>query len=258
MENQLPGWFFYVQRRRSCGRAGGRVWHHMPMNDAVPRGNPFRLSRCLGAVACVLASFAALEPAHATDVALAGVFPGKALLVINGGAPRTVSAGALTPEGVRIVSVDAESVIADFDGQRHRLFVGQHAVRVGRDKESASLVMLEADGRGMFRSSGKINGASVQFVVDTGATFVALGRSDAQRLGLDLTRAEPIVLQTANGVARGWKLPFDSVSIGGITLRNVEGVVHASDLPVALLGMSFLNRMEMRREGSTMQLRQRF
>lgn len=234
------------------------MWHHMPMNDAVPRGNPFRLSRCLGAVACVLASFAAQEPAHATDVVLAGVFPGKALLVINGGAPRTVSAGALTPEGVRIVSVDAESVIADFDGQRHRLFVGQHAVSVGRDKESAPLVMLEADGRGMFRSSGKINGASVQFVVDTGATFVALGRSDAQRLGLDLTRAEPIALQTANGVARGWKLPFDSVSIGGITLRNVEGVVHAYDLPVALLGMSFLNRMEMRREGSTMQLRQRF
>jgi aspartyl protease family protein len=154
--------------------------------------------------------------------------------------------------------VDAESAIADFDGQRHRLFVGQHAVSVGRDKGSAPLVMLEADGRGMFRSSGRINGASVQFVVDTGATFVALGRSDAQRLGLDLTRAEPIAMQTANGVARGWKLPLDSVSIGGITLRNVEGVVHSSDLPVALLGMSFLNRMEMRREGSTMQLRQRF
>ncbi|MBL8433374.1 MAG: TIGR02281 family clan AA aspartic protease [Zoogloea sp.] len=156
------------------------------------------------------------------------------------------------------MSVDAESAIADFDGQRHRLFVGQHAVSVGRDKGSVSQVVLEADGRGMFRSSGKINGASIQFVVDTGATFVALGRSDAQRLGLDLTRAEPIAMQTANGVARGWKLPFDSVSIGSITLRNVEGVVHASDLPVALLGMSFLNRMEMRREGSTMQLRQRF
>ena len=228
----------------------------MVMSDPAAPGNPFRLSRGLGSAACVLAVLAA--PAHATDVVLAGVFPGKALLVINGGAPRALQAGAVTPEGVRVVSVDAESAIADFDGQRHRLFVGQHAVSVGRDKGSAPLVMLEADGRGMFRSSGRINGASVQFVVDTGATFVALGRSDAQRLGLDLTRAEPIAMQTANGVARGWKLPLDSVSIGGITLRNVEGVVHSSDLPVALLGMSFLNRMEMRREGSTMQLRQRF
>lgn len=232
------------------------MWHHMVMSDPAAPGNPFRLSRGLGSAACVLAVLAA--PAHATDVVLAGVFPGKALLVINGGAPRALQAGAVTPEGVRVVSVDAESAIADFDGQRHRLFVGQHAVSVGRDKGSAPLVMLEADGRGMFRSSGRINGASVQFVVDTGATFVALGRSDAQRLGLDLTRAEPIAMQTANGVARGWKLPLDSVSIGGITLRNVEGVVHSSDLPVALLGMSFLNRMEMRREGSTMQLRQRF
>ncbi|MDD3325459.1 MAG: TIGR02281 family clan AA aspartic protease [Zoogloea sp.] len=226
------------------------------MSDPAAPGNPFRLSRGLGSAVCVLAVLAA--PAHATDVVLAGVFPGKALLVINGGAPRALQAGAVTPEGVRVVSVDAESAIADFDGQRHRLFVGQHAVSVGRDKGSAPLVMLEADGRGMFRSSGRINGASVQFVVDTGATFVALGRSDAQRLGLDLTRAEPIAMQTANGVARGWKLPLDSVSIGGITLRNVEGVVHSSDLPVALLGMSFLNRMEMRREGSTMQLLQRF
>ena len=197
-------------------------------------------------------------PVNATEVALAGVFPGKALLVINGGAPRTVAAGSATPEGVRVVAVDGESAVADFDGQRHRLFVGQHAVSVGRDKGGAPQVTIEADGRGMFRSVGKINGATMQFVVDTGATFVALGRSDAQRVGLDLTRAEPIMLQTANGVARGWKLPFDSVSVGGITLRNVEGVVHASDLPVALLGMSFLNRMEMRREGSTMQLRQRF
>jgi len=191
-------------------------------------------------------------------VALAGVFPGKALLVINGGAPRTVAAGSSTPEGVRVVSVDAESAVAYFDGQRHRLVVGQHAVSVGRDGGGAPQATIEADGRGMFRTSGKINGATMQFVVDTGATFVALGRSDAQRVGLDLTRAEPISLQTANGVARGWRVPFDSVSVGGITLRNVDGVVHATDLPVALLGMSFLNRMEMRREGSTMKLRQRF
>ena len=194
----------------------------------------------------------------ATEVALAGVFPGKALLVINGGAPRAVAAGSVTPEGVRVIAVDGEVVVAEFDGGRHRLVVGQHAVSVGRDKGGAQSVTIEADGRGMFRSQGKVNGAVMQFVVDTGATFVALGRSDAQRAGLDLTRAEPIALQTANGVARGWRLPLDSVSVGGVTLRNVEGVVHGTDLPVVLLGMSFLNRMEIRREGSTLQLRQRF
>lgn len=228
----------------------------MSMRDALCSENLLRPSYRLGVAICMLAGLSA--PATATEVVLAGVFPGKALLVINGGAPRAVVSGATTPEGVRVVAVEGDSAVADFDGQRHRLFVGQHAVSVGRDKAGAPHVMIEADGRGMFRSAGKINGATMQFVVDTGATFVALGRSDAQRVGLDLSRAEPIMLQTANGVARGWKLPFDSVSVGGITLRNVEGVVHASDLPVALLGMSFLNRMEMRREGSTMQLRQRF
>ena len=232
------------------------MWHHMLMRDVVSSENPFCLCHRFAAAVCMLAGLSATV--NATEVALAGVFPGKALLVINGGAPRAVAAGNATPEGVRVVAVDAESAIAEFDGRRHRLFVGQHAVSVGRDKGGAPQVTIEADGRGMFRSAGKINGAAMQFVVDTGATFVALGRSDAQRVGLDLTRAEPVMLQTANGVARGWKLPLDSVSIGGITLRNVEGVVHASDLPVVLLGMSFLNRMEMRREGSSMQLRQRF
>jgi aspartyl protease family protein len=134
-----------------------------------------------------------------------------------------VAAGSATPEGVRVVSVDAESAVADFDGQRHRLFVGQQTVSIGRDKGGSPQVTIEADGRGMFRSGGKVNGVAMQFVVDTGATFVALGRGDAQRAGLDLTRAEPITLQTANGVARGWKLPLDSVSVGGVTLRNVEG-----------------------------------
>lgn len=228
----------------------------MTMHEGVPLENFSRLLCRFAVTACVLSGLS--TPLHATEVALAGVFPGKALLVINGGAPRAVAAGSATPEGVRVVSVDAESAVADFDGQRHRLFVGQQTVSIGRDKGGSPQVTIEADGRGMFRSGGKVNGVAMQFVVDTGATFVALGRGDAQRAGLDLTRAEPITLQTANGVARGWKLPLDSVSVGGVTLRNVEGVVHAADLPVALLGMSFLNRMEMRREGSTMQLRQRF
>lgn len=235
---------------------GGYVWHYMTMHGSIsPIKTPLSRARSalLVGVLAVVPTFG-----HATEVALAGVFPGKALLVINRGAPRAVAAGGVTPEGVRVVAVEGEVVVAEFDGGRHRLVVGQHAVSVGRDKGGAQLVSIEADGRGMFRSPGKVNGVVMQFVVDTGATFVALGRGDAQRAGLDLTRAEPIMLQTANGVARGWKQPLDAVSVGGVTLRNVEGVVHGTDLPVALLGMSFLNRMEMRRDGSTLQLRQRF
>lgn len=66
------------------------------------------------------------------------------------------------------------------------------------------------------------------------------------------------MLQTANGLIRAWRVSLDSVRVGEITLRNVDGIVQANDMPIALLGMSFLNRMEMRRDNATLQLRQRY
>jgi aspartyl protease family protein len=199
-------------------------------------------------------------PAQATEVALAGVFPGKALMVINGGAPRSAAVGTTTPEGVRILAVDAESATVDFDGRRHKLLVGQQALHVtGRgDAGGASTVSILADSGGQFNAAGSINGASMRFIVDTGATFVSLGRSDALKAGIDITKGEPAMMQTANGIVRAWKVRLDTVRVGDVTLRNIEGIVHGNDMPIALLGMSFLNRMEMRRDGTILQLRQRY
>ena len=87
---------------------------------------------------------------------------------------------------------------------------------------------------------------------------MALGRSDALRAGIEYTKGEPLTLQTANGQVRGWMVPLDKVRVGSFTLRNVPGVVLEGDMPYVLLGMSFLNRMDMRREGSALYLRQRY
>ncbi|MGL4409523.1 MAG: retropepsin-like aspartic protease family protein, partial [Zoogloea sp.] len=72
------------------------------------------------------------------------------------------------------------------------------------------------------------------------------------------TQAQPASLQTANGVVQAWRVKLDTVQVGDVTLRNVDGIVHGADMPFVLLGMSFLNRMEMRRDGNTMVLRQRY
>lgn len=217
----------------------------------------FRPRRSAGAAALLAAVLS--NPACATDVALAGVFPGKALLIVNGGAPRAVGVGTTTREGVRVLSVDGDSATVEIDGLRQRVVVGQHPVSVqGAQGRGAATVTIEADRRGMFHTDGSINGAPVHFLVDTGATLVALGRSDAQRAGLDITKGEPIRIHTANGLTQGWRLALNSVKVGGITLNNVDGVVHSSELPAVLLGASFLNRMEMRRDGTALQLRQRF
>ena len=208
-----------------------------------------------GAVCCGLALGAGL--AWAADVALAGLFPGKALLVVNGGAPRLVAPGAQTPEGVKVLGVDADGATVLVDGQRQRLVLGQQSVRVEGSSATTS-INLVADSRGQFHAPGSVNGVAVRFFVDTGATFVSLGRSDALRAGIDTTNAQPVALQTANGVVQAWRVKLDTVKVGDVTLRNVDGIVHGTDMPFVLLGMSFLNRMDMRRDGNSMVLRQRY
>ena len=197
-------------------------------------------------------------PVQATEVALAGIFPGKALLVIDGRAPRAIGVGSLSPEGVKVLSVDGDGALIEVDGHRQRLVLGQSAVNVVGRTAGAPTVVLEADKAGHFLTTGSVNGASVRFLVDTGASFVSLGRSDAVRAGIDYLKGEAAASMTANGTVRVWLVNLDSVKVGDVTVRNVQASVHSQDLPVALLGMSFLNRMEMRRDGGALSLRQRY
>jgi aspartyl protease family protein len=120
-------------------------------------------------------------------------------------------------------------------------------------------VTLPADSRGQFVASGQVNGNHLRFVVDTGATYVAIPASEARRLGVDLSHAQRGATMTANGPVATYKVNLDSVSLGGITLYNVEATVHPMPgMNVGLLGMSFLNRMEMRREGESLTLTKRY
>ena len=210
-----------------------------------------------GVLWCLGMLLGAAVPVWATEVALAGIFPGKALLVINGGAPRLVAVGTQTPEGVKVIALDGESVSLLMDGRRQQLVLGQQSVRV-ESGASRTAVYLTADSQGQFHAPGSVNGVQMRFFVDTGASFVSLGGGDALRAGINLTQAQPASLQTANGVVRAWRVKLDTVQVGDVTLRNVDGIVHGTDMPFVLLGMSFLNRMEMRRDGNTMVLRQRY
>jgi aspartyl protease family protein len=196
--------------------------------------------------------------ARATDVNVIGLFPGKAVVVINRGAPHTMSVGDRTPEGVRLLSVDSGSATLEVDGRRERLEMGQH-FETAASTGSRDSVTLPADSRGQFVTSGQVNGGHIRFVIDTGATYVAIPTSEARRLGIDLTNAQRGVTLTANGPVTVYKVNLDSVAVGGLTLYNVEATVHAMPgMDLGLLGMSFLNRTEMRREGGTLTLTKRY
>lgn len=200
----------------------------------------------------------AVADVHAADVSLAGVFGGKAVLVIDGGAPRTLAPGARSPEGVKLLSVEGDRAWVDIDGRRVQLRIGENVASQRSAETSASVIHLNADQQGHFSADGSINGVPMKFLLDTGATVIAMDRNQARRAGIDLSRAEAMRVQTANGVVRAWRVRLASVKLGSVTQANVEAAVMDAEMPQVLLGMSFLNRMDMQRNGQVMTLRQRF
>jgi aspartyl protease family protein len=199
----------------------------------------------------------AATPARATDVNVIGLFPGKAVVTINRGAPRTLSVGEKTAEGVMLVSADHASAVVEVDGKREKLEMGQHFETAGQTGGRQS-VALAPDANGHFMTDGMVNGAHVRFMVDTGATLVALPMSEAARLGIDYQKGTPGYSMLADGrKIASYRVMLDSVTVGDVTLFNVEGVLsQGSGIP--LLGMSFLNRTEIRREGQNLTLTKRY
>lgn len=195
--------------------------------------------------------------AFAQEVGLAGVMGSKAMLVVNGGEPEAVAIGQ-TLAGVKLLSVHGDQVIVEIGGKKRPLRIGQHAAGAAPGGDGPGKVIMAADPQGHFFTTGQVNGATIRFMVDTGATSIALGVSDARRAGLDFNKGEKGMTQTANGTAVVSRHRIDTVTIGNITLHQVEAVVLQTEMPAALLGMSFLNRMEMQRDGSTMTLKKRF
>ena len=196
-------------------------------------------------------------PAVAAEVALIGVIGDKAaVLALDGGNPKTVKVGQ-TWSGVTVLAVKGDEATVQIDGRKRVLKQGQHyrAAAAPSDRQS---VTLAADPRGHFMADGSVNGVSVRFLVDTGATAVSLPLAEAGRMGIDYRTGERIGLRTANGMTTGYRVRLDSVTVGAIELQGVEAVLVEKGLDTPLLGMSFLNRMEMRRDGDAMMLIRRF
>lgn len=206
----------------------------------------------------VLAFFAAANSFAATKVTLVGLFPGKAVVVIDGGAPRTISVGQKTPKKVTLIQSDKASAIVEIDGKKQTLQIGEHFAASSANSAAAGVV-LAGDERGHFFANGQINGKSLRFLVDTGASMVSISASFAKNAGIDFSKGQRVIVNTANGQAPVFRVKLDSVKIGDVTLLNVDGLVHeGASLDVALLGMSFLNRMDMKRDGAQMVLTRRY
>ena len=209
-----------------------------------------------------IALFFLLAPgaAVAADINVLALTAGKAVVSIDGGKPRTLAVGQTTPEGVKLISASSESATFEVGGTLQTLAAGQGAaVASTAPARGGNSVILTADARGHFITTGVVNGISLQFIVDTGATSVVLPSADARRAGINYLAGGRVLTQTANGVVPVYTVKLDTLRIGDITVNNVDAAVIEGDkLSFALLGMSFLNRMEMKRDGQTMTLIRRY
>jgi aspartyl protease family protein len=207
----------------------------------------------------IVAATLAATPAAAVEVNVIGLFPGKAVVVVNRGTPRTLSVGQRTPEGVLLVSVDGAGAVVEIDGKRERLEMGQH-YETAAQSSGRTTTSLAPDERGHFQVDGSINGGFIRFLVDTGATLVSLSTTDAQRLGIDYRGAKRSMSIMADGRrVVSWTVKLDAVTVGDITLYGVDGNVHEGPgTGYSLLGMSFLGRTDMRREGVNLVLTKRY
>jgi aspartyl protease family protein len=197
----------------------------------------------------------------ASSVTLTGTIGNRAILVVDGAAPKTVAVGERHRD-VRLVSLqDGQAVVESGDGRRTTLRMDT-PVSIGGTARSAgggTRIVLPAGSGGHFMTDGTINGRTVRFMLDTGATAVALSAADAERIGLDYRKSgTPVRVSTANGITQGYRVQLASVRVGDVEISGVDAIVSPQPMPYVLLGNSFIGRFSMRRDSDQMVLEKRY
>ena len=161
--------------------------------------------------------------ARAADVSLIGTFGSTAaILSIDGGAPKTVKVGQ-SHGGVTVIAVENDRATVEAGGKRRVLARGQTYSSTGASSGAQS-VTLSAGAGGHFMADGQINGGAVRFMVDTGASAVAIPAREANRLRIDYKNGRRGTTQTAAGPTTMYLVRLDSVRVGDIELQNIDAI----------------------------------
>lgn len=191
------------------------------------------------------------------DVSVHGLFGKSAVLVING-KQRLLKQGQTSPEGVTLISSGKSEAVLEVEGQRVTLGLSQHISSSFQAAEMAE-VRIPRGHNGHYFVTGVINGHSIDFMVDTGASAVTLNINQAKALGIDYRNGQSIKMNTASGVADARDVVLSKLSIGNITLYNVRCIVNISSFPtMALLGNSFLSKVQMTENEGVLLFRKKF
>jgi aspartyl protease family protein len=227
--------------------------------------------------------------ATALELNVVGLFPNKALVQIDGGVMQTLSVGQKTRDNIVLLSVTRDAATFDVQGRRMELGMGPSrkpstpivpvvapiasnssypgavnnasptkVASAANHQTAVNYATVPTNDRGHMVADGEVNGMPIRFTVDTGATFITLPVREAIRLAIDYKSGQKVTMETANGEMVGYRLKLDTVRVGELAVYGVDAVITENDsLPIALLGMSFLNRVDMKREGTILTLTKR-
>ncbi len=187
------------------------------------------------------------------------LFSDKAMVEVDG-KNRLLKKGKTSPEGVLLISADAKGAVLEIEGKRENYELGRH-VSASYSKAKTQDVRIWRDARGSYTTVGAINGRTVNMLVDTGASSVAMSEIEAKRLGIPylLTGIVIRVSTASSGNVKGYRVVLDRVQVGDVLLRNVKGTVIEGDSPSeVLLGMSFLGQLQMENNGNVLLLKTRY
>ncbi len=209
----------------------------------------------------LLALIIALIPVSvsaANDIVVRGLLKNMVVLEVNG-VQRMIKAGKTSPEGITLISSNTKEAVVEIDGKQQTLTLSRQIGGVQYTAPEKEQIRIARGVGGHYFTPGRINSQKVNFLVDTGATNVAMSSLVANKLRLDYKSGMPISISTANGVVRGYRIVLQSVSVGTVKIHNVEATVTDGAFPSEiLLGNSYLARVEMNVDDGVLVLQAKF
>ena len=212
----------------------------------------------MGRVALLMFVLAAETAWAVEQITVEALFPGRAMVSVDG-QRRLLKLNKPSPEGLLLISADSKQAVIELDGERRTYLLGSH-VTTDYSRPAQVSAKIWRDDTGSYTTVGTINGRTVNFLVDTGASAVAMHTGDARRLGIQYKLVgNPMYVSTANGTAPAYEVTLDRVQVGDITLNQVRGfVIDSPGSGRVLLGMSFLGRVKIEDQGTVLMLHRKF
>ncbi len=193
-----------------------------------------------------------------THIEVMALFKNKAMVNIND-KQHFLKVGEPATAGVKLIEATSKYAVLDVKGKRSKYKLGNR-VSASYNKTEKKKVQIYRDAANMYRTVGSINGYPVDFLVDTGATSIALNSALAKRLGIQYKlKGEETVVSTASGKALAYAISLDEVKVGEIMLRNIDAVIIEGNSPTTpLLGMSYLGRLKLNNEDQYLELEENY